>query len=620
MNRTLLPDIEERKVKILGIAPYAGMKIIMEQLASQRNDIEMDVYVGDLDQGVQIALNNVQSDYDILVSRGGTARMLEEASSLPVVEVDISIYDILKAIKMSSGYTDRFAIVGFPNITANAHILCELMQYAIDIIPIHSKEEAADTLLQLKQKDYPMILCDMIAYTTAQKMGINALLITSGTESVSAALDQAVTLYQTCRTMMAEGRFYQDILRNANQQILVLKENGEVIFSTVKPELLSETIAMLTPELSDVIGNRLTKCFKSINNLLYSCSCKSVRFEEHSYAVFYLTGNSVPIISGKYGIQYSSLKETENVLVNTVFKVTNIDADQLDEVSLPVLLAGEPGTGKEQAARVIYSRSPLKSRPLITISCGLLNERSWNFLINHYNSPFNDNGNTIFLKNVDTLPEKRFAQLLSTIIDTSLSKRNRLIFSCEYRPGKPLPREAAELVNLLSCVTFYLKPIRERPEDIPTLCALYLNSLSLSTANQIIGLEPEALHLMQNYSWPYNYTQLGRILSELALITTTPYIQADDVRSLLEKEQPVSGGVNAAAKGSGHYTLDLSRPLNEITQDIIQLVLQENNGNQSAAAKQLKIGRSTLWRYIRTQGRSLSAADQKDSLPTVTPP
>ena len=125
---------------------------------------------------------------------------------------------------------------------------------------------------------------------------------------------------------------------------------------------------------------------------------------------------------------------------------------------------------------------------------------------------------------------------------------------------------------------------------------------------------------MQNYSWPYNYTQLGRILSELALITTTPYIQADDVRSLLEKEQPVSGGVNAAAKGSGHYTLDLSRPLNEITQDIIQLVLQENNGNQSAAAKQLKIGRSTLWRYIRTQGRSLSAADQKDSLPTVTPP
>ena len=281
----------------------------------------------------------------------------------------------------------------------------------------------------------------------------------------------------------------------------------------------------------------------------------------------------------------------------------NVDTDKLNELSLPVLLAGAPGTGKEQAARVIYSRSRLKANPLIIISCSLLNERSWNFLINHYNSPFNDNGNTIFLKNVNALPENRFAQLLSTIIDTSLSKRNRLIFSCECPAGKPLPKEAAELVNLLSCVTYYLKPIRERPEDIPKLCAVYLNSLSLSMANQIVGLEPEALRLLQEYPWPYNYTQLGRILSELALITNASYIQAGDVRALLEREHPAPGSANAVPKGSGSYTLDLSRPLSDITMDIIRLVLEENDGNQSAAAKQLKIGRSTLWRYMtRSEG------------------
>ena len=393
-----------------------------------------------------------------------------------------------------------------------------------------------------------MVLCDMIAYTTAQKLGMNALLIASGLESVSDALDQAVTLWHTCSRMMAESRFYQDILRNASQQILVLKENGEVIFSTVKPEQLDETIALLIPELSDVISRKVSKFFKNIDSTLYSCICRRIHFADHYYAVFYLTSSSVPIISGKYGIQYSSLKETENALVSDVFKVMNVDTDKLNELSLPVLLAGEPGTGKEQAARVIYSRSRLKANPLIIISCSLLNERSWNFLINHYNSPFNDNGNTIFLKNVNALPENRFAQLLSTIIDTSLSKRNRLIFSCECPAGKPLPKEAAELVNLLSCVTYYLKPIRERPEDIPKLCAVYLNSLSLSMANQIVGLEPEALRLLQEYPWPYNYTQLGRILSELALITNASYIQAGDVRALLEREHPAPGSANCASR------------------------------------------------------------------------
>jgi DNA-binding NtrC family response regulator len=143
-----------------------------------------------------------------------------------------------------------------------------------------------------------------------------------------------------------------------------------------------------------------------------------------------------------------------------------------------------------------------------------------------------------------------------------------------------------------------MKPIRERPEDIPKLCAVYLNSLSLSMANQIVGLEPEALRLLQEYAWPYNYTQLGRVLSELALMTNASYIQARDVRALLERENPAEGTANAVQKGAGGYTLDLSRPLSDITMDIIRLVLEENDGNQSAAAKQLNIGRSTLWRYL----------------------
>ena len=121
MNGVILPAMKEKKVRILGIAPYTGMKSTMEHIARERADLKLDVYIGDLDQGVHIALNNIQSNYDILISRGGTASLLEKESSLPVVTVEISTYDILRTIKLCENYSQPLAIVGFPNVTANAH-------------------------------------------------------------------------------------------------------------------------------------------------------------------------------------------------------------------------------------------------------------------------------------------------------------------------------------------------------------------------------------------------------------------------------------------------------------------------------------------------------------------
>lgn len=203
------------------------------------------------------------------------------------------------------------------------------------------------------------------------------------------------------------------------------------------------------------------------------------------------------------------------------------------------------------------------------------------------------------------MPDNRRHQLLSIIVDTNLCKRNRIIFSCTCSCNQKLPTEAVEFVNLLSCVTLHLSPLRERVHEIPTLSSLYLNSINVSMANQIIGFEPEALKLLQEYDWPYNYTQFKRILNELSLVTTTPYIQTAHVKALLDKEFSLSGSSsNTATKNSPQIpdhapAIDLNRSLNEITHDIIRHVLNETNGNQSAAAKRLGISRTTLWRYLQ---------------------
>ena len=100
-------------------------------------------------------------------------------------------------------------------------------------------------------------------------------------------------------------------------------------------------------------------------------------------------------------------------------------------------------------------------------------------------------------------------------------------------------------------MTIHLPPLRERMEELPTISSLYLGNLNVELARQIIGFEPEAMALLETYDWPCNYTQFKRVINELAVITSTPYISARDVRSLLEKERASSSTGSGQAEDEG---------------------------------------------------------------------
>ena len=68
--------MNQGKIRILGIAPYEGMKSIMLKLAKDRDDIDLSVFVGDLHKGAEIARKNFHEDFDIIISRGGTAELI----------------------------------------------------------------------------------------------------------------------------------------------------------------------------------------------------------------------------------------------------------------------------------------------------------------------------------------------------------------------------------------------------------------------------------------------------------------------------------------------------------------------------------------------------------------
>lgn len=592
------------RIRILGIAPYEGMKSIMQKLARERDDIDLNVFVGDLHKGAEIAQKNFHKDFDIIISRGGTAELIGSITQLPVIEITLSVYDILRSIKMAENFASRYAIVGFPSITSCAQLLCDLLQYKVEICTIHSADEVQPVLLSLKKKGYQMILCDMIANTTAKKLGMNAILITSGSESIGNAFDQAVKLCRSHSLLREENHFLQEIIRKDSHGTIAFKENGEVFFSTLEAERADSITDILRREIPAALASDPHRFFKNIEGTLYSITSRRIPFYGVDYAVFYFSSNKVPFATSKYGIQYLSKNDVENTFYNSFYNVTNgigglkATIEQMTQTELPIMIIGEEGTGKERVAEAIYTQSQLQNSPLILINFSLINDKSWTFLTNHYNSPFNDNNNTIYLRSIDILPEERLKQLLSMIIDMNLSRRNRLLFSCVCGTDGSIPKNCMDFINQLSCMTVHLPPLRDRHEEIPALANLSLSTLNIHLAKEILGLESGAMELLVQYEWPYNYTQFKRILSELTAITTTPYIMEQTVAQLLEQERNVSPSSSSNAHALNG--LDLSQTLDEINHTIIHAVLDETGGNQSAAAKRLGISRTTLWRLLKT--------------------
>lgn len=119
--------------------------------------------------------------------------------------------------------------------------------------------------------------------------------------------------------------------------------------------------------------------------------------------------------------------------------------------------------------------------------------------------------------------------------------------------------------------------------------------MNADLGKQIIGFDSRASLALKQFPWDGNLHQLQRIVYELMLITTPPYISYENTMRLLHQETALW-----VSPGQSGYQFDLNQTLEHITYDVVRMVLKEENNNQSRTAQRLGIGRSTLWRILKT--------------------
>jgi len=259
-----------------------------------------------------------------------------------------------------------------------------------------------------------------------------------------------------------------------------------------------------------------------------------------------------------------------------------------------VLILGEKGTGKFKAAKLLAKKIANSKNWLIDFSINFSDE-TWKSLLNSEKSVFFDVQATFILKGMEHLSEQRLNRLFKFINESQIGN-NRWILIFEILKDDKHMARLRQIYDQFDAFIVKLDPIRLRTNELSSMVSLYIYAFNQELNKNILGLEPEAINLIQNYDWPENIKQLKRVIKQLVRITNTSFISKKNTAKKIMEEKKIMS--NALGNQLFSESFLLSHSLKEIERQVIEKVVLLHNNNKTEAAKQLNISRSTLWRLL----------------------
>jgi DNA-binding NtrC family response regulator len=334
-------------------------------------------------------------------------------------------------------------------------------------------------------------------------------------------------------------------------------------------------------------------------------------------------------------------------------------AEKAATSTIPVLISGESGVGKELIARAVHGSGERRAKPFIAVNCGAMPENLVeSILFGHEKGSFTGaterhtgkfveaSGGTLFLDEVGELPLAAQVKLLRAIqggevepvgarkpvkVDVRLISATNRDLIADVKTG----RFREDLFYRLHVFPMTVPPLRERATDIPALARHFLARFAAEESKRIRLVTPEALRVLTTFHWPGNIRQLenavfravvlaeadtvgldefpqiaAQVGNRIAAGEPLPEFLAEDIEAALIPNafQPAAPASCLARNVAGAEALALLdaegevRPLEEVESELIRYAITHYRGQMSEVARRLQIGRSTLYRKLEALG------------------
>jgi len=305
----------------------------------------------------------------------------------------------------------------------------------------------------------------------------------------------------------------------------------------------------------------------------------------------------------------------ESRLIRGILK----DIERLHQfANTSVLITGESGTGKELVARAIHHGSPRAQAPFVPVNCvAIPSELAESMLFGHLKGSFTGatsdrkgwfelaDGGTLFLDEIGDMPASLQAKLLRVLEDGEVTpvgaaQSKRVDVRVISATNADLAAKIAagefrqDLYFRLARFLVQTPPLRERPEDIPLLCAHFLKLFAEDMGMTTPTFAPEALAWFSAYSFPGNVRELKNLIERALIASGGKTIERKHVQvSVAPSAAPTAREMRPATTPAvGSLPLNLEEAENAL----IQRALEQTRGNVAEAARLLGVNRSRIYR------------------------
>ena len=621
---------------ILIIAPHVEVHEMALQVA--RSDHRVDVVYSMLEDSIPIAKNAESNGVQVIISRGGTTRLLERSGlTIPVVDITLSPFNLLTAIHRARQFNCSITVMGSIRIIRGVEKVRQILNLDLEVHEIYNRLEAEEYVRGRMQSKRPIdvLLGGAVAESLASEYGLPTVVLETGRDDIESALEEACRLLEVRHVEAQKTEQFKAILDNINHGVIAVDRKGRITtFNRVAGKIAGIVPAHAEGRLLSEVLPRVV-----IGDVIKSGQAQVGKLTRMGKTM--VLSNKVPVKVGEEitgAIEtledVTKIREYENIVrtkmaekghiahfsfedivgESPLFKKTIALARKYARVDSTILIEGESGTGKEVFAQSIHSASSRRQRPFVAVNCGaipdtLLESELFGYQAGAFSGARREGKDGLFTQaHTGTI-------FLDEISETSQAFQTTLLRVIQEKEVRPLGSDKvipidiriivatnknfkhevdrgnirSDLFYRLNILRLYIPPLRLRQNDIPLLVRHFIEQ-GAARLDKGISISTEAMSVLKTHSWPGNIRELQNVIERLC-VTCDGKIDQNLVMENLDEcnlHQPESSERIACLKKN--HMLE---------------VLRQCGNNKMAAAQRLGISRTTLWRELKRTGASL---------------
>ncbi len=627
--------------KICFIAPYKGLADVAAAVVDELG-LRIDVHCCPIQESVTFAKEAKKKGAQILISRGGAATVLKHQLDLPVVEVKVTGYDVLRALNPYRGTSETIGIVGFENVVRGCRTICEMWgiatkEYIVVGDANHVDWQAAREEVQalIDAHQIKVVIGDNVSLRLQVKAE-TIQMISSGREAVVQALEEAQSLLLVQEEEKKTTEQLRMIIDFVHDGVITTDERGVVtVISPVAEKIFGV-------KKRDVVGKPVEACIPNtrIHKVIESKEAEVGQLQKGPTG--YILTNRVPILveDDVRGVvatfqEVSKIQDDERTIRQNLYAKglfakyhfsdiisRNLRMKRLIEVAhdysqtdASVFIQGENGVGKELFAQSIHAASARAEGPFVAINCSaipaqLLESELFGYVEGAFTGAkkggkpglfeLAHNG-TIFLDEIGDMNKDIQASLLRVLeervvmrlgADSMLPIDVRVIAATNVDLKKHIAEGLfrMDLFYRINVLNLTIPPLRERKDDIVLLAEGFIREMSRKYKRKLEPLPKEVLALLEGHTWPGNIRELKNVMERIVISAHDGRVRAEEVLAMVKDLQPYT-----PASGSD---FPLTGTMHDLKKRIVQRVLEEEGFNKSKAAKRLGLDRGTIDRFM----------------------